>query len=339
MDESEIRKSKRHLEIVRLLELGAFNTRELAERIGLIEANEQDTKLIRGAQRNVQRYLIQLRELKFKIINDPRNPGKKTILAPGRDGLAPLEALALHAATRMLFHHAPNRTYRAALSRLTEFIPQRVREIVKGSIAEIEQRSREDKALEKAALAWFNGQPLRFKYKAAESKSGEWRENTLEVYFIEVHKSNLGVYVIGKEIGYHHKIRTFKASRMKDPTVIETAEPYEIPSDFKPLEYLSGALGVVGQSDGLLIRIQLRFAKEVRSRVLENDIFNLQVTREMEDGTLEAQINVGVDKSGLPREALAWINSWGPRIEVTGPIEVRARWLEDARELIRRYDT
>jgi predicted DNA-binding transcriptional regulator YafY len=40
-----------------------------------------------------------------------------------------------------------------------------------------------------------------------------------------------------------------------------------------------------------------------------------------------------------PREALARIKSWGPRIEVTGPMEVRNRWLEDARELIRRYDT
>jgi predicted DNA-binding transcriptional regulator YafY len=332
-------KTQRLFETLRLLQNGSYTTRALAEHLGLIEPGERDPSRVRGAQRTVQRDLLELKTYRFAIVNNPRYPNQKTIAQPGRDGLEPLEALALHAATRMLFHHAPNKTYRTALARLTSFIPARVRDLVKGSIADIEKRSREDKALEKAALAWFHGHHLRFLYKAADSKSGQWRDNTLEVYFIEIHKSNLGVYVIGKEIGYHHKIRTFKASRMKDPQVIETPEPYEIPNHFKPLEYLKGALGVVGKSDGQLITIHLRFAKEARNRVLENDLFNLTVTREHADGTLEAHIQVGVDKSGLPREALAWISSWGPRIEVIGPPDVRARWLEEAREVIRRYET
>jgi predicted DNA-binding transcriptional regulator YafY len=330
-------KTQRLFEIVRLLQLGSYTTRALAERTGWLEAGDADERRVRAAQRNIQRDLLELKRYGINVVSDPRNRHQKTIHQPGRDGLPPLEALALYAATRMLFHHAPNRTYRAALSRLTAFIPTRVRELVKGSISDVEHRSREDKALEKAALAWFGGHTLRFKYKSANSRSGEWRENTLQVYFIEIHRSNLGVYVIGKETGFHHKIRTFKASRMKDPQIIETSQPYEIPDDFNPLEYLDGAMGVVGRSDGQLISIALCFSPEVRERILENDHVNLSIIRDHPDGRLEAKLDVGVDTSGLPREALAWIHSWGPRVEVIGPAPVRAKWLEDTGELLRRY--
>ena len=39
-----------------------------------------------------------------------------------------------------------------------------------------------------------------------------------------------------------------------------------------------------------------------------------------------------LDGSGLPREVLPWIYSFGPRVEVLGPAHIRKHWLGELRE-------
>lgn len=317
-----------------------LSTRELVLAIFPDPPDDPDArrKYIENKQRDVQRYLRELEDMGLDLRVNPSNSRQVFIPPPGRDGLLPLEALALHAATRMLYHHAPNRTYRKALERLVGFIPSRVRHVVNNSLADVSDRTREDIALEMAARAWFGGYRLGFTYKSANSKSGVAHENVMEVYFIEIHRSNLGVYVIGKEVAHHNKVITLKASRMIKPRVLED-QPYEIDPMFDPRAYLDGALGVVGRSDGRVVEVHLRFAPEAKERVLERDLANLEIGGELGDGRLEATLRAGVDKSGLPREALAFALSWGPRVEVIGPPEVRAHWLEEIRTAFERYES
>ena len=321
--------TRRILELVRQLQQRRLTTRELIPLLfGRIDPKSQTFK---NKQRDVQRYLQQLeQDYGFEICSDPANSNKKFIASAGRDGLAPLEALALHAATRMLYHHAPNRTYRKALQRLLDFLPSKVREQVRGSVLDIENRSREDKILEQAAQAWFLGQRLKFQYLSSTSSSGQWRDNELEVYFIEIHRSNLGVYIIGRETAYHHKVLTLKASRMKNPVILE--QKYQIPKDFDIRYYFEGALGVMGRStNSHLIQIELRFAKEVRKRVLEDDFPNLTNLRNGQGETLEATLTAGLDNHGVPLEAMPFILSWGAKIEVISPVHIRELWLAEIR--------
>jgi predicted DNA-binding transcriptional regulator YafY len=327
--------TQRILELVRQLQQRHLTTRELVPLLfGRMDSKSQ---VFKNKQRDVQRYLQQLeQDYGFEICEDPAKPNKKFIASAGKDGLAPLEALALHAATRMLYHHAPNRTYRKALNRLLDFLPSKVREQVRGSVLDIENRSREDKILEQAARAWFLGQRLSFGYLSSSSSSGKWRDNELEVYFIEIHRSNLGVYIIGRETAYHNKILTLKASRMRNPVILE--QTYQIPKDFDIHHYFEGALGVMGRSTNSdLIEIELRFAKEVRKRVLENDFPNLTNIRNGHGETLEATLTAGLDSHGVPLEAMPFILGWGAKVEVCSPVHIRELWLAEIRLAFEKY--
>ena len=55
------------------------------------------------------------------------------------------------------------------------------------------------------------------------------------------------------------------------------------------------------------------------------------------DGSKTATIKAGVDSTGLPLELLVWIRGWGPNVDVLKPEALRTRWLEDCREVVRRY--
>jgi hypothetical protein len=97
--------TQRILELVRQLQQRRLTTRELVQL--LFGKQDQKSQTFKNKQRDIQRYLKQLvTKYGFEIHSDQTNPHKKYIPSAGKDGLAPLEALALHAATRMLYHHA-----------------------------------------------------------------------------------------------------------------------------------------------------------------------------------------------------------------------------------------
>jgi predicted DNA-binding transcriptional regulator YafY len=258
-------------------------------------------------------------------------------------GLTPLEVLAAHAGVRLLYHHAPNKTYRSVLDTLGRRLPTHLQGIVKRSTADLETRLHEsqksrkaqhhDRALEKAVSAWVQGRTLEFHY-VKPGGSGIKRPNILEIYLLEIHRVNLGVYAIGRvtNFGDDKRIRTFKVSRMIQPEL--GSETYDIPEKFDPSAYLQDAWGIVGQSDGKTITVRLRFKPEALARLEEGGYPNMTIKSKTKGHAL-VTIRTGVDGSGLPRELLAWIHTWGPRVSVLSPQDLRERWLEDAREIVR----
>lgn len=182
------------------------------------------------------------------------------------------------------------------------------------------------------AQAWFKRQVIEFDY-LKPGGSGRPRKNVLEVYFLEVSRTNLGMYVIGLERGYHRALRTYKLSRMRQVRAVDEPGAYTIPTHFDPRHYLSIAWGVVGRSGGAPVEVRLRICPEAAYRILEGGYPNLRIASRLPDGGLEVCILVGTDNLNFPLELLSWVQSWGARIEVLEPASLRQRWLEEAREV------
>ncbi len=289
-------------------------------------------------ERNVRRDLALLKQLDGEYVETEARP-RQHLLRVRQQQLHPVETLALHAAARLVYHRSPghSRHHQRALTQLAHWLPERVRPVVERSVADVgRRRSREDLMLERAAEAWMQGHPLRFEYRAA-SGSGQWRSNELEIYLIEVHPVNLDLYAVGREVSFHNKLRTFKLARMRNAAVMHDRS-YAIPDTFDPRSFFHDAWGVVGSGQQEGLSVTLRFAPEVAYRILEGGYPNMSEPLFHLDNSLEVDIRAGVDASGLPRELMTWILGWGPRVEVLAPPQVRDYWLQQARELLEKYD-
>jgi predicted DNA-binding transcriptional regulator YafY len=240
----------------------------------------------------------------------------------------------------MLYHHTPgyNAVYFDALRKLAEPLPAHAKEIALESVAERKNRKLDEgRALEIVANAWINKQLLEFYYKKPGG-SGTERRNELEVYFLEVSRDNLGLYVIGYERGYHKAVRTFKLNRLLRPRLLGEPNAYQIDPKFDPKAFLSNAWGVIGPSGGGLVEVRLRFDKDAAYRLDEGGYpGGLKIVQYNRDKSVEVVVKVGTDNEGFPREVFPWIQSWGKRVTVLSPESLKKRWLEEAEHIHRHF--
>lgn len=331
------KKWKTLLEIKRLLEEKPRTKKELAQLFGA------DPKTIKRA-------FDDLTDLGFPVLPRKQSLGPEFEyhIEVQEEKLQPIPALLTHTAVRLVLHHSPgfNEHYMRALKSLVRQIPAPAQHMADQSTRVLEQR-KEQKTLvgdrfvdlgsnlEKVAQAWFNTQRITFEYLPPEG-DGTWRKQVLDVYFIEISRSNLGLYVIGKEHGFHQGIRTFKLNRMNHIT--PTGEIYTIPDDFNPSAHLSNAWGVMGTGSGQKVKVVLKFAPEAAYRLLEEHNPLLMVhPRAKDTDPLTVELEVGVDRTGFPREVFPWIQSWGPRVEVVSPRNLRDRWIREARKVLEKH--
>jgi len=276
--------------------------------------------------RTIQRDLSTLREHGLQM--DSPHRGLHEITAKS-SALNAVEALAVHAATRLLYHHAPvrNRHYQAALEKLAAMLPAPARDLVLRSTKEVTERPPDDRSLELVARAWFERRVLACEYRSS-SGSGNWHRNELEILLIEINRENLAAYAIARERTFHHSVRTFKLARMRRAHLLP--DRYELPENFDPLRYLSKAWGVVGATDRPPVKVELRFAPDAAHRIREGGYPNLVIVADLDDGSLVAELEAGTDRAGFPKEILPWVRSWGPSVDVLAPPALRKRWLQDA---------
>ncbi len=304
--------------------------------LSLYPSISPDTREWRAAKRAIQRDLNELAVLEPEFrATQTRVP--RYSIATHRHSLHPTEALTLHAAARAIYHRSGGEAQhqRDALAKLTSWLPDHLRPVMERGFADLGRKrtgGREAQNLEKAAAAWLGAHPLAFEYQKPGGR-GAWRPNVVEPYLIELHPQNLELYLIGREITFHQDVRTFKLSRMRGLQV-RTGETYTIPDTFDPREFLESALGIVGTQGRGSIPIHLRFRKDAAYRILEGGYSHLLKVQTLLDGRVEAVIHAAPDTSGLPREVLAWIYSFGPRVEVLSPPEIRAHWLGELREAV-----
>ncbi len=314
-------KARRLGKLQELLQLRPRRVVELAEYFGT-------------SRRTIERDLEDLRQMTDLRENDSH---EYWLDAP-KDLLNPVEALAVHSATRLLVHHAQinEQNYRTALEKLARALPEPARSSAHRSVEQLATRSSANsRHLDQVAQAWFEQRVLLFDYLSLGSSTGTPRPQALEVYFFEISRTNLAAYVLGFERNWHRGVRIYKLDRMSNVRLASGADAsYEIPDDFDPHDYLSGAWGIVV---GEPVEVRLRFSAHVAGQLQELPPHNLEILPPDADGSVPVIARAGTAAGGVPYDLLAWIRSWGAAVEVVEPPHLRELMISELQRTLERY--
>ncbi len=310
-----LNKASRLKELEKLLALKPYRVAELAERFGV-------------TRRTIERDLWDLRE----VVDVVEEEGSYRIPAPG-SALNEVEALAVHSATRLLVHTGVgDRHYRNALRKLAMQLPEPARSTLAHSVDKL-PTSRHDRTLDLVAQAWFNRRVLRCDYRSA--RGSQHHPHEYEVLYYELNRRNLQPYVVARERLYFEGVGVFRLSRMRNVRLLD--DTYEIPSDFDPVAFLEGAWGitVVGEP----VEVVLRVDPSVASWFVEQQEYdrNIEVVAEEEDGSHRVVLRGRLAKDGDAHELLAFVLSWGSKVEVLEPASMRERLVAEARAALSLY--
>ncbi len=303
-----INKANRLKELEKLLALKPYRVRELADLFGV-------------SRRTIERDLSDLRET-----TDVDQDGHRYFILPSSTALNDVEALAVHSATRLLVHTGVGEAhYRSALRKLAGQLPDPARTALASAVDGL-VTGRNDRTLDLVAQAWFGRRVLRCDYRPAATDNRYPHE--YEIYFYELNRRNLQPYVIARERLYFRRVGAFRLSRMQGARLLD--ETYDIPADFDPLEYLSGAWGITveGEPVEVLIRVHPSVAPWFEEQ--QEVDRNLEVRERRADGSLEVCISGRLAKGGEAHELLSFILGWGSMIEVIEPRSVRERVAAEA---------
>jgi predicted DNA-binding transcriptional regulator YafY len=315
-DTTVSKRAIRLVELRRLLMAKARTAQELAERLGV-------------PKRTINRDLEDL-----GIVGDGGQPPRYA-MTETPSVLNVSEAIATHAALRLLYHHSPDRplSYQEALEKIAKQLPASIRNIAHQSTDLHSRPKPNERALEIIARGWIERTVVQFNY-VAPGGSGKARINEIEVYFIEVSRNNLEMYVIGLRRNWQPDIRTYRLGLIQNAVLLQ--QTYEIPASFDPKEYLSNAWGVMGDH-GHHTTVKLKFEPSMTPWLQNRKFPGVQDTETMEDGAMIFTIRTGVNKDNLPLELIPWIRSWGANVEVLEPLALRQRWLAEAQAIVERF--
>ncbi len=250
------------------------------------------------------------------------------------------EVAAIHLATRLLATRTDRRNPHAAsalrklgnaLRRLDSHMSQHL--LRSADAMDAPERPMDAtylRVLEVLTEAWSTGRKALVTYQLAD---GRTHECLIGPYVIEPYAVGQTAYVIGwREIPGEPAgaIRTLKVERLRAARL--TAEPYDIPADFDPDEYLREAWGI-WCDDEPPTAVVVRFSPRVAMRVRETRWHVSQQIRLLPDGYL--LLRVEVDE---PLEMVPWIRGWGANAEVLEPADLRATLADEAHRLASLYD-
>lgn len=296
-------KAQRVRAVLELLEHAECGARDLTARLGL-----PGTKL-RSVQRDLEELCLS-GEVERLPNGHYRRPPRATTLNP-------VEALAVYSAARMLYHHAAeyNEHYLTALEKLTAQLPGAARRVAaQANEAYHLKKGTGDLAttrtFELVARAWLEGRVLSFKYHSLTKES----KVELAIYFIELNPQNRQAYAIGvNRLKGGDRPFVFRLARMRGVQLLNDASV--IPEDFHPMDYLSGAWGIM---TGAPVRVELFFSAAVKDRVREVAFGPQAECVTLASGQTRACLTVGGWLELVP-----WILGWGGEVEVLGPPELR----------------
>lgn len=279
-------------------------------------------------RRTVERDLEAMREIYRIEVSDHRYG-----IAQPAPVLNDVEALAVYSATRLLVHTGVGeRHYRNSLFKLANQVPEPARGALLKSVERLTPRG-DDRVLDLVAQAWFQGRVLRCEYRSGRGRN--WHRNEYEVYFFELNRRNLEPYVIAFERSYAREVRVFKLARMRNVQLLE--EAYSIPEEFDPHEFLAGAYGIVVGDKALEVRLQAGpdVANWFRERSAHDE--NVEVVRELDDGSIEALITGRATSEGDPHEMVSLLLGFGASVEVLEPDNVREKVAAEHLRAAERY--
>jgi len=247
------------------------------------------------------------------------------------------EALSVHLASRLLATaldrqnpHAATALRKLGLA-LDRLAPHIAHHLARSADSVVEGVQRQDTSylrnLEALTVGWAEGRKVKLWYRPF----GDEPENIhiLAVYFIEPGAVGRSTYVFGPT-NPDGQMRTFKVERILRVELLN--DHYNVPTDFEPLELLSGAWGI-WFTGGAPVEVVLHFSQRVAARVGETRWHRSEQTSVKPDGSLLWRAWIDA-----PQEMMPWIRSWGSDVEVVAPKSLRDVMAEEARRMNDLYE-
>lgn len=196
-----------------------------------------------------------------------------------------------------------------------------------GTIKEQEQDAQQQAVFSLLIKSWLDKTPVRIYHHVLH---GARRDYVVHPYHIEPSVWGDGNYLIGYS-EYHQKIARFKIARIEK--VVQTGGPYREQTDFDVQGFLKYAWGIWSTEEEP-VTVRLRFSKWAIP-LLKESVYPHAVLHEPDkNGDCEWEVQVAEW-----REMESWIKSWGSKVEVIEPVELRERMIAEVERLSARYAT
>ena len=147
----------------------------------------------------------------------------------------------------------------------------------------------------------------------------------LEPYFLKIFRQRW--YVTGKNVG-ERKLKTYALDRMEN--VAETPEKYVIPADFDAARYFYNSFGIVfdeGAIHNVVLKVDPRQAKYFRALPLHHT----------QDESVCDGYSLFSYRLRLTSDFVAELLSYGPKVTVEAPAELRRLVTESLKQSLKNY--
>jgi predicted DNA-binding transcriptional regulator YafY len=227
------------------------------------------------------------------------------------------EAIVLFLAARLITRWSDeyDKHVVTAFTKLADALPQPIARHVAASMLAIGERDPNEpysRVFATVAQGWADGRVVELVY---DSGRGEPRATRFHPYFLEPWAAGRSVYLIGHD-EQAAALRTYKVERITRASL--TLDRYEIPTEFDPDRWLAHSWGIWSADSTPPVGVRLRFDASVARRVRESVWHRSQQLTELADGGLEMRVTV----AGIV-EIRPWVLSWGEKVEVLEPPELR----------------
>ena len=218
----------------------------------------------------------------------------------------------------------------AAVARLEALFPPEFRPLLQHITREptmTAQQEHRRNMLMRLHRALLEGRKIRVVYETL-SRKGEATERIVHPYYIMPYVRSW--YLIAY-CEWRKDTRIFKVDRIREATLLN--ERYQIPDDFDLEAYLGPTWGIMRGEAGDPVEVVLRFEPEAGRWVAEEFWHPTQRVEEQPDGTVLFRLHVAITP-----ELVNWLLSYGSRVEVLEPPELRERVVEELYKTIKVYE-
>lgn len=242
------------------------------------------------------------------------------------------EALNVFLAARLMvsYAHRYDPNIASTFVKLNSVVPSPLRDQIQRTISWLQQMPMDEKQLNilgTVAESWVSQRQLKILYQALPRKQPI--ERIIEPYFIEPAAPGHSSYVVAY-CHFREGIRTFKIDRIQSAEI--TSDAYDIPPDFDANDFFGSSWGVVVEGEVKTVKIKI-VEPEIIRVMQETTWHPSQVLEKQEDGSMIMTLQV-TDTY----ELLSWILSWGEKMEVLEPPELRHDVISTAKAILGAYE-
>lgn len=167
--------------------------------------------------------------------------------------------------------------------------------------------------------------PLKFDY-SNYARSKPTKGVVVEPYFLKIFRQRW--YVTGRNVA-ESKIKTYALDRMSSVSLVDSS--FAMPSDFDPETYFKDSFGIIfskGEVKEVKIRVDSQQAKYLRELPLHHSQLEM----------VHDRYSIFTYRLRLTADFVSELLSYGPRITVIAPAELRAMVVTSLKDALKNYE-